>query len=272
MLIYTDESKFYLDVSNQKNRVQEIRLFAALIEAGWNLEVNKDQLSGLSYIKKIKTGDISNKNEIKVEINVDHSKPITSIDEISSELIFPEWFFKDFKGDKKDLIIFEGLVTEQRIKYLVKLLGYGLIREKLSLFIYKISKSYGRFFISKLLSKDNVKIQFSYNGRKKHFKLYDSGYFLNLSKSKYVICPPGDFVWTYRLFETVMSKSIPVINHKDEHVEKYGLITKTINEIKYLSDDEYKEIVNKNFIVTKDNISKKTMLESLLRKCEENFI
>jgi hypothetical protein len=68
-----------------------------------------------------------------------------------------------------------------------------------------------------------------------------------------------------------MSKSIPVINHKDEHVEKYGLITKTIHEIKHLGDKEYKEIINKNFIVIKDNICKKIMLESLLYKYEEKF-
>jgi hypothetical protein len=145
MLIYTKKSKVYLDVSNQKNRVQEIRLFASLIEAGWNLEVNKDQLSALSFIKKIKKGDTSNKNKINLEISVDHSKPITSIDKISSELIFPEWFFNNYENEKKDLIIFEGLVTQQRIKYLVELLDYGILREKLCILIYKISKNYGRF-------------------------------------------------------------------------------------------------------------------------------
>ena len=272
MLLYTKKSEVYLDVSNQKNRVQEIRLFAALIEAGWNLEVNKDQLMALEHISKIKTSNNINKEEVKIDFSINHAKPLTSIGEIYSELIFPEWFFGEVDRDKKEVIIFEGLITKQRIKYIVKLLEYGFIREKLSIFIYSINKHYGGFLISRLLSKDTVIIKFSYNGRKKQFKLYDSRYFLNLSKSKYVICPPGDFVWTYRLFETVMSKSIPIINHKDEHVEKYGLITKTFKEIKHLSDIEYKKIVNKNFGIIKNNICKKKSLESLLRKYEKSLL
>ena len=271
IVIFTESSNFFLDVSHKKNRVQEIRLFAALIEAGWNLKVNNDQFSALKLITDLKKGSIAEKKEIKIDIKVDHSLPSTSVGDISSELIFPEWFFKNFESKKEDIIIFEGLITEHRIKYIVRLLDIGLMRYGLALLIYKISKNYGRVLISKLLSRNKVKVRFSCNGRKKQFKLYDSKYFYNLSENKYVICPPGDFIWTYRLFETVMSKSIPVINHSDNYVKKYGLITKNFDEIKNLDDKEYKKIVEHNFKLIKENISKKTALESLLEKYETKF-
>lgn len=270
MILFTKKSDVYVDISNQKSRVQDIRLFAALIEAGWNLEVNLEQSKSLKNIRAIKIADKSNKREVKLDFLIDHCKPSTNVSGISAELIFPEWFFDGFDVDKEDIVIFEGLVTRQRIKYLVKLLGYGAIREKLSLLIYNISRHYGGFFISRLLSKANVKVNFSYNGRKKEFKLYDKSYFLNLSQSKYVICPPGDFVWTYRFFETMMSKSIPIINHEDEYIKKYGFITKTFDEIKYLSDVDYKNITQSNFDIVKEIISKKYLLESLLETYKVN--
>ena len=270
MILFTKKSDVYVDISNQKSRVQDIRLFAALIEAGWNLEVNLEQSKSLKSIRAIKIADKSNKREVKLDFLIDHCKPSTNVSGISAELIFPEWFFDGFDVDKEDIVIFEGLVTRQRIKYLVKLLGYGAIREKLSLLIYNISRRYGGFFISRLLSKANVKVNFSYNGRKKEFKLYDKSYFLNLSQSKYVICPPGDFVWTYRFFETMMSKSIPIINHEDEYIKKYGFITKTFDEIKYLSDVDYKNITQSNFDIVKEIISKKYLLESLLETYKVN--
>ncbi len=270
MILYNKKSDVYADISNQKSRVQDIRLFAALIEAGWNLEVNHEQAKSLKNIRAVKIADKRDKREVKLDFLIDHSKPSTYVSGISSELIFPEWFFDEFDVNKEDIVTFEGLVTRQRIKYLVKLLGYGAVREKLSLFIYKMSRHYGSFFISRLLSKANVRVNFSYNGRKKEFKLYDKSYFLNLRQSKYVICPPGNFVWTYRFFETMMSKSIPIINHEDEYIKKYGFITKTFDEIKYLSDVDYKNITQSNFCIVKEIISKKRFLASLLETYEVN--
>jgi len=270
MLLYCKDSLVYVDISNQKNRVQEIRLYASMLEAGWNLYVSKDQLSSLRQIKGIKTGTTSNKKKVDITILTNHSMPITSINNVASELIFPEWFFnKNNDLSKSDKAIFEGLVTKERIKYLARMLDHGRLREKLCLYTFYIGKKYSGFIVGKLLSTRNVRIKFSFKGRKKDFKLYDNDYFYNLGSNKFVICPPGDFVWTYRLFETVIVKSIPIINHEDAYVNKYGLITKTINDIKHLNHEDFNDIVNKNYEIVKKNICKRSSLKDLLNHYEQ---
>ena len=41
-------------------------------------------------------------------------------------------------------------------------------------------------------------------------KAWDDEYFKMLLRSKFVLCPAGDFVWTYRFFESIMCGAIPI--------------------------------------------------------------
>lgn len=51
-------------------------------------------------------------------------------------------------------------------------------------------------------------------GRDDSIKGRDQEYWDLMSRAKYVLCPDGDFVWTYRFFEAVACGAIPVTNSR----------------------------------------------------------
>ncbi len=42
-------------------------------------------------------------------------------------------------------------------------------------------------------------------------KAWDDEYYQLLGKSQFALCPSGDFVWTYRVFEAALCGAIPVV-------------------------------------------------------------
>ena len=59
------------------------------------------------------------------------------------------------------------------------------------------------------------------NGRKQETKEKDLSYFRMLARSRFVICPNGDFVWTYRFFEAILCRCIPIIEEECELYNGY---------------------------------------------------
>ena len=45
---------------------------------------------------------------------------------------------------------------------------------------------------------------------------FDAGYYRAMSKSKFVLCPAGDGLWSMRFLEAIMCKAIPIINKPEE--------------------------------------------------------
>ena len=56
-----------------------------------------------------------------------------------------------------------------------------------------------------------VLIENSLNGRTPTGGAWDQRYYTLLGKSKFVLCPNGSFVWTYRFFEAILCGAIPVV-------------------------------------------------------------
>ena len=48
-----------------------------------------------------------------------------------------------------------------------------------------------------------------------------------MARSKFVLCPNGDFTWTYRFFESVIFKAIPIIEDYTHHYDGYTYYTKS---------------------------------------------
>ena len=77
-----------------------------------------------------------------------------------------------------------------------------------------------------------------------------------MCKSKYVLCPAGDTEWSFRFYETLMCKSLPIViswHHtyrtKEEANIKYKyLLVETFEqeETKKLSDEDYNILVSEN--------------------------
>lgn len=65
-----------------------------------------------------------------------------------------------------------------------------------------------------LLSKiDDCTVIYSERGRNEQLKGYDEVYYSMMSSARRIVCPDGDFVWTYRFFEAVACGCIPVVEH-----------------------------------------------------------
>ena len=75
-----------------------------------------------------------------------------------------------------------------------------------------------------------------------------------MCKSKYILCPAGDTSWSFRFYETLMCKSLPIViswHHtyrtKEESNIKYKyLLLENVEEQRKLCDSEYNNLVSEN--------------------------
>jgi hypothetical protein len=122
-------------------------------------------------------------------IEIVHAEdPKTIINGKVHSLIFPEFINRVFGNYEKYYdISFRGLITPKRKKF------FDLFAKK-----YPDIKSI---------------IINSKNGRDKSKKSFDEDYFELMAVSKFVLCPDGDFKWSYRFFEAILCNAIPVIEN-----------------------------------------------------------
>lgn len=121
------------------------------------------------------------------EVRVVHAeKPQTFINGKEYSLVFPRFILESRENKVVDKL-FIGLITEQRKKFLDN-------------------------FEDAIITDSN-------NGRNCDTKERDNVYFRLMSRAKFVLCPNGDFVWTYRFFEAILCKAIPII---EDDCELYG--------------------------------------------------
>lgn len=140
-------------------------------------------------IQEIRAKQAMEEIGMKGEIKIIHSEnPKTFINGKEYTLIFPK-FILEIKEEKVIDKIFVGLLTEQRKVFL-------------------------RNFPDAIILNSN-------NGRKQETKEKDLSYFRMLARSRFVICPNGDFVWTYRFFEAILCRCIPIIEEECELYKGY---------------------------------------------------
>jgi hypothetical protein len=128
-------------------------------------------------------------------LQIHHSTPITKINNVKYSLVFP-----------KSLLKFNDKVTKNIDKLFI-----GLITEKRKPFL-------SNFPDATIIS--------SNRGRDINTKQFDTKYFKNMACSKFTLCPNGDFTWTYRFFEAIIFKSIPIIEDHTHHYNGYHYYTK----------------------------------------------
>ena len=79
---------------------------------------------------------------------------------------------------------------------------------------------------------DNVKTSLYGRGIKKYDIDFD--YYNNLSRTKFALCPIGDCNWSYRVFESIMCRAIPVIGDGETDI--------FIDNFKFFRDGDVKYI------------------------------
>ncbi len=129
-------------------------------------------------------------------LQIHHATPITKIDDMEYSLVFPKVLLEFNDGVEKDIDkLFIGLITKERKPFLSNF--------------------------------PNAIIVSSDRGRNIYTKQFDIEYFKNMARSKFTLCPDGEFTWTYRFFEAVIFKSIPIIENYTHHYDGYEYYTKS---------------------------------------------
>jgi hypothetical protein len=142
-------------------------------------------------------------------LKIIHSIPITKVNGKTYNLLFPKSLLRFNNGLGKDIdFLFIGLITKNRKLFLSKFKNATIINSK--------------------------------RGRDLSTKEFDIEYFKTMSRAKFTLCPSGDFIWTYRFFESIIFKSIPIVEEVCDLYEGYTFY-KLFDNFTY-----DKNVVNKN--------------------------
>jgi hypothetical protein len=69
----------------------------------------------------------------------------------------------------------------------------------------------------------------SEQGRRFPVKVWDEAYYNTLGRTQFVLCPNGDYVWTYRFFESVLCGAIPVVEEPCAAYEGFDYVGMSVN-------------------------------------------
>jgi|TARA_R100000501_G_C2627902_1_gene121931 hypothetical protein len=258
--------------------IQELRAIHALSELkNVNININASDEHkfkllrynfGMSYSVGLHDGiDIHN------IVEIDHSKPLTSILAVTKPLIFPKIIIYHLKGkwpkNRKYEYGFTGFITPERETVIEKWLlnakhkSYKLKSEKIP---YRIKrKIFFKLRIKKTLLKrfGNLYISASNRGRVFPGKSWDEEYYNFMLKSKFILCPSGVYIWTYRFFESILCGAIPIVEKSAPCYDGfiYYNMDEKLSDIKWakeIAEHNYKLCVERITLSEKDiqNISR----------------
>lgn len=174
-------------------------------------------------------------------LDMNHEEPYVKIGNIVRPLLFPheitKYCYNIWKKQRRYKYIFIGLLTHKRKQVISEWIEKNQINCKqlnnlpysnlIGLLINKFQQFFNTFSCREYF-KNNLFLVSSVKGRSFPDKSWDEEYYKYLSSSKFVLCPNGDFVWSYRFFEAILCGAIPII---EEFAHPYsGFIYKTIND------------------------------------------
>jgi hypothetical protein len=171
-------------------------------------------------------------------ISVEHGTPRTRIGNISRPYVFPHELAdlcrSYWKEERSMPVSFRGLITARRSRAL-----------------------------QKWQNVPGVHILHSIRGRESGVKYWDAAYFAELADSECVLCPDGDFPFSYRTFESALCGALPIV--ETEH-ECYGkLEVATMGEVDPAHPPEWsKERALRNYEIARALVT--VPLEELRRE------
>lgn len=214
-------------INQSLNRIQQIRLIHALTESSFDISVPASEKPKFDVLKDqfglyLFSPD-SDCFDITQHINISHSVPLTSLGKISKPLIFShsitDYCYSLWKDHRDYRYSFQGLLTHKRKLLIEDWIQQNILKTKISLpseadLMVKLRNKIFR----KMGFDDTVKTKVgdlllvsSKKGRKFPIKAWDKDYFKILANSQFVLCPSGDYVWSYRFFESTLCGAIPIV-------------------------------------------------------------
>jgi len=191
--------------------LQKLRAAHALSEAGGVLCVRQEDAEVLRYLDQRLPLSWQVAAAPAIDLTADHATPATSLGSVTRPLLFPHTavtWCRDGWADRPTRFSFEGILTDTRLRTLndwsVRSGGQDIRRPGL---VHRILRADGQL----AGAPPNTSLWASRRGRKYPVKAWDDRYFHRLCASEFVLCPSGDHIWTYRVFEAALCGAIPVV-------------------------------------------------------------
>lgn len=209
--------------------LQALRLAHAICETDLRVHVPSDEAAKFEHLAttfdigfEVGTDGVSSIETI----DIDHQRPSTGLGGVARPLILPRGMIERCSAlwtDPRPInVSFCGLITPVRREMLERWTGATLEN------VHESGPDDGRMRLAfrmmkrrRLRSSTEVEVWSSRRGRSYPGKAWDDDYFALLGRSRFVLCPPGDFVWTYRFFEAVLCGAVPVVEESCDAYEGF---------------------------------------------------
>ena len=216
------------------DKIQMIRFVGALLESDFDFDFpseSKTVLDHLSNHFNIRYSISKDNLPIIEDISITHEEqPMCRIGSLEKPLVYPmEMLSKcraKWNNQRSIKFSFTGLVTPKRKRCLDEWVSLHFHQQNTDKNKIKISRNSRkdkllnilRFFGGRTDDKvvfENIGLHIftSTQGRQFPIKIWDEEYYDTLAKTQFVLCPDGDFTWTYRFFEAIICGAIPVVEN-----------------------------------------------------------
>jgi hypothetical protein len=232
--------------------IQQIRLVHALAESAFDIAVPAGELDKFSVLRErfnlplsaSRPGDV----DLTPHLALVHEQPTTAIGRLERPLIFPRAIVDHCRAlwpaTRPFRYSFAGLLTGQRRALLAGWLdrrgaapsGFGRERGVGELVRRQLLRWRGHEPARHI---GDLTVWSSERGRRFPMKAWDSGYFQLLARSERVLCPSGDYRWSYRFFEATLCGALPIVEEASPLYDgfRYRLMSDTGDDHGWSSDD-----------------------------------
>ncbi len=209
--------------------IQSLRLCHALSETNVDVCVRQADVPKFQLLRErfnVKIDAATQGLAPLPRLRILHDSPRTEVGDIVRPLIFPLAIFnycKSMWSVERDItFLFSGLVTPARHDLLSGWLRLQRSTYQLpsppssSMMNWLRRKILGTKFSTQYTESISIggelfHIASNERGREFPLKAWDDEYFRTMSRAKFVLCPRGDYAWTYRFFEATMCGAIPLV-------------------------------------------------------------
>jgi hypothetical protein len=204
--------------------IQQIRLAHALAESSWSIAVPAPERAKFAALADtfglcLETATREDP-DLAPFVNVTHAAPTTAVGALARPLIFPAAIVDRCRESWQDprpyRYSFAGLVTEARARVIEDWLaargidGAG-VRQASGLGAL-MQRQFARWRgHDRPRQVGDLVLWSSERGRRFPTKAWDADYYRLLASSSFVLCPSGDYGWSYRFFEACLCGAIPVV-------------------------------------------------------------
>ena len=232
--------------------IQQIRLVHALAESSFEVAVPAGELDKFSILRErfglrlatARTEDAC----LTPFITIDHATPSTAVGAVVRPLIFPRAIVDHCRtlwpAARPHRYSFAGLLTDTRRAllegWIARSPGGGSTLAPKSNFGGFVRRQLVRWWgADRQRRLGDVTVWSSERGRRFPTKAWDAEYFQLLADSEHVLCPSGDYQWSYRFFEACLCGAIPIVEQASPLYDgfRYRLMTDRLDAAPWSAAD-----------------------------------